>query len=112
MALELKRVMLTILIRVSYHCIAVTFILTFILNSCTQAARRSISVIKMGVVCVGIHVSRCLKEELLAWATDKWLCVIRYLKNSYSTKELKGTNFKNKSRFKFKTILFALLCDP
>ena len=30
---------------------------------------------KGGVVCVGVHVSRCLKEEL-AWATDKQLRVI------------------------------------
>ena len=29
----------------------------------------------MGVVYVGIHVSRCLKGEL-AWAIDKWLLVI------------------------------------
>ena len=41
---------------------------------------------------VGVRVSRCLKEEL-AWATDKWLCVISnimFFKNS-CTKELKGT---------------------
>ena len=30
---------------------------------------------KVGVACVGIHVSRRLKEEL-ASATDKWLQVI------------------------------------
>ena len=30
------------------------------------------SAIKVGVMCVGLHTSRCLKEEL-AWAIDKWL---------------------------------------
>ena len=30
---------------------------------------------KVGVVYVGIHISRCSKEELL-WITDKWLRVI------------------------------------
>ena len=33
------------------------------------------SVIKVGVVCMGVHVSRHLKEEL-AWTTYKWLLVI------------------------------------
>ena len=36
------------------------------------------SVIKMGVVYMGMHVSRHLKEEL-AWAIDKWLRVISNL---------------------------------
>ena len=48
---------------------------------------------KVGVVDVDIHVSSHLKEEL-AWAVDKWFRVIStimYLKNSESTKELKGT---------------------
>ena len=40
--------------------------LTFLLNSCTQATRWSSSVIKVGAVYMGKHVSRCLKEEL-AW---------------------------------------------
>ena len=43
---------------------AVTFTLAFLLNSCTQTARQNVSVIKVGVVGVGIHVSKCLKEEL------------------------------------------------
>ena len=33
------------------------------------------SVTKVGVACVGICVSRLLKEEL-AWAIDKWLWII------------------------------------
>ena len=37
-------------------------------------------------VCISSH----LKNEL-AWAADKQLWVICYLKNSYGTKELKGT---------------------
>ena len=48
MALELKCIILTNLIRVSYSIIAVTYTLTFLLNSCTQAARLSASVIKGG----------------------------------------------------------------
>ena len=47
----------------------------------------------MGVVDVDVCVSNHLKEEL-TWAIDKWLQVIIlycYLKNSESTKELKGT---------------------
>ena len=48
MALELKCVIVTNLIRVNDCCIAVTFTLTFLLN-CTQAARQSASVIKVGV---------------------------------------------------------------
>ena len=63
-ALELKRVIVTNLIRVSYCCIAVTFTLTFLLNSCTQAASWSTLVIKVDLVCVGICILRCLKEEL------------------------------------------------
>ena len=39
--LELKRIVVTNLIRVSYHCIAITFTLIFLLNSYTQAARWS-----------------------------------------------------------------------
>ena len=37
------------------------------------------SVIKVGVVYVGVHVSRHLKEEL-AWARGKWLQVISNIK--------------------------------
>ena len=44
----------------------------------------------MDVVDVDVCVSSHLKEEL-AWAVDKRLQVISNLKNSKSTKELKGT---------------------
>ena len=50
---------------VSYCCIAVTFTLTFLLNRCTQASRQSTSVIKVDIVCVGIHGLTRLKEELI-----------------------------------------------
>ena len=63
-ALEFKHVIVTNLIRASYHCIAVTFTLTFLLNSCTQAPKWSYSVIKVGVGCMDVRVSRCLKKEL------------------------------------------------
>ena len=45
------------------------------------------------MVDVDVRVSSQLKE-VLTWDADKWLRVISticYLKNSYSTKELKGT---------------------
>ena len=42
------------------------------------------------MACVGVCISRCLKEEMVK-ATDKQLHVISNLKNNYSTKELKGT---------------------
>ena len=48
---------------------------------------------KVGVVDVDVHVSTHLKEEL-PWAVDKRLRIIStimLLKNSKSTKELKGT---------------------
>ena len=48
---------------------------TVIQNSCTRVTSQSTSVIKVGVACVGIHISRQLKEEL-TWATDKQLKVI------------------------------------
>ena len=60
-------------------------------------------------VAIDTRVSSYLKEEL-AWSVDKWLWVISTImlfKNSKTTKELKGT-----SRFKFKTILYTLLCGP
>ena len=63
----------------------------------------------MDVVDVYICISSHLKEEL-AWAEDKRLQVISTImlfKNSKNTKELKET-----SCFKFKTILYALLCGP
>ena len=65
---------------------AVTFTLTILLNSCTQATRWNVSVIKVGVVCMGIRILRPLKEEL-AWAMDKCLQVVSnkmlYLKQLY-----------------------------
>ena len=46
------------------------------------------------MVDMDMHVSSHLKEEL-AWVADKWFWVIidtiMLFKNSYSTKELKGT---------------------
>ena len=60
------------------------------------------------VICVSSH----LKEEL-TWAVNKRLLVFSITtlcKNSKSTKELKG--IKEKSFFKFKTILYTLLCGP
>ena len=41
----------------------------------TYVTRQNASVIKVGVVCISVHVLRCLKEEL-AWATYKRLRVI------------------------------------
>ena len=43
----------------------------------------------MSVAYVGVHVSRCLKEEL-AWATDKRLWVIRNMM-LFKTVLLQGT---------------------
>ena len=36
----------------------------FLLNSCAQAGTRSASVIKVGLVCLGVHLSRRLKKQL------------------------------------------------
>ena len=50
-------------------------------------------------------------KRKLAWAVDKRPQVIStgiLFKNSVSTEELKGT--KEQSRFKFKMILYTLLC--
>ena len=61
------------------------------------------------MVDIDVRVSSNLKEEL-TWAIDKRLRVISTVmlfKNSKSTKEL-----KEKSHFKFKTVLYALLCGP
>ena len=41
----------------------------------TYVTRCNTSFIKVGVACVGVHVLKCLKEELV-WATDKRLWVI------------------------------------
>ena len=59
------------------------------------------------MVDVDVHVLSHLKEEL-TWSIDKQLRVISTLENSKSIKDLKET--KEYSRFKFKTILYALLC--
>ena len=56
-------------------------------------------------VCVLSHI----KKEL-AWAIAKWLWVIGTLKNNKSTKELK--RIKELSHFKFRTMLYTLLCGP
>ena len=63
------------------------------------------------MVDVDICVSNHLKEEL-AWAVHKRLrviCTIMLFKNSKSTKKLKLNETKD---FKFKSILYTLLCDP
>ena len=36
------------------HKPLLTYTLTFLLNSCTQATRRNVSVIKVGVMCMGL----------------------------------------------------------
>ena len=92
--LELKPmvVVVTNLIRVNYCCIAITFALKIVTFTKLQEICRA-SVLKIGVVCMGVCVLRCMKEEL-AQATDKRLCItsnIMVFKNSYSTKELKET---------------------
>ena len=48
---------------------------TVVKSSCSRVTRWSTSVIRVDVVYVNIHVSRCLKEEL-AWAIDKQLWII------------------------------------
>ena len=68
MALELKHVVETNLIRVSYHCISHSFHF----NSYLKVIKWSTSVIKVGVAW---HLSRHSKEEL-AWAIDKWSWII------------------------------------
>ena len=45
--------------------LSITFTLIFLLNGYTQAARRSASVIKVGVISMGVCLSRCLKKSLL-----------------------------------------------
>ena len=55
-----------------------------------------------------VRVLSHLKEKL-AWAVGKWLRVVSTIilfKNSKTTKELKEI-----SHFKFKTVLYTLLCD-
>ena len=73
-ALELKCVIETNLIR-GYRYISCYLHFNIPLDSCTQATRWNASVIKVGVVCVGLHVLRLLKEGL-SWAINKRLQVI------------------------------------
>ena len=62
-------------------------------------------------------VDMCIKplKEELAWDADKWLWIISTIMlfkkpiAIHSTMELKGT--QEQSCFKFKIILFALLCS-
>ena len=44
-------------------------------KSCNEATRWSASVIKVGVVDVGVHISSHVKEELTC-SVDKWLWII------------------------------------
>ena len=63
---------------------------------------QSSSVLKVGVVCITVCILRQLLKELVI-AVDTWLQIISYnvIHNSIP--------LKNKL-FKFKTILYALLC--
>ena len=64
-ALELKHVVETNLIRVSYHCISYYLHFNIPFNWLyTQAKRQRASVIKVGVDGMGVLISKCLKEEL------------------------------------------------
>ena len=69
-------------LRIEPCCINQPNKITFLLNSCIQATRQNTSVIKVGAVCMGVGISRHLKEEL-AWAIDKRLQLICYLKQLY-----------------------------
>ena len=63
--LELKCVVDTNLIRVSYRCISCYFQFKIPFKQLYASSKiECASVIKVGVVCIGVHVSRCLKEEL------------------------------------------------
>ena len=65
------------------------------------------AVIKVGVVCMGVHESSYLKEEL-AWDTDKRLRVISIIMSfktvSYTTKKL-----KNKIFLSFNNIVYVAM---
>ena len=93
MALELECVVVTNLIRVSYWCIAVTFTLAFLLNSCTQDARWSASVIKCavcGLACIKVFERRAGLGYRYGCVNGFMLLVIEwYLRKN--SKELKGT---------------------
>ena len=65
----------------------------------------SSSVIKVGVVCINVHILRHLLKEL-AIAIDTWLQIISYIMLFITVYHLKI------KLFKFKTILYALLCGP
>ena len=64
---------------------------------------QSSSVIKVGVVCINLCILRHLIKEL-AIAIDTWLQIISYIMLSITVYHLKI------ELFKFKTILYALLC--
>ena len=57
---------------------------------------------------VNVRLSKSLKEGL-AWAIDKRL---RVVSNKMLFKTVVPLVNKEKNRLKFKTILYALLCDP
>ena len=65
-ALELKHLIETNLIRISYHCISHYFNCNYHLNCGTYVSKKTKpSVAKMGLVNVGIeHMSRLLKVQL------------------------------------------------
>ena len=67
----------------------------------TVGTRWSMSVIKVGLGYMGIHVIKAI-ERKLAYAIDKCLEVNSGI-NSYTTKKVKIKPFK--------TILYELLCD-
>ena len=52
---------------------------------------------------LGIHILKCLKEEL-AWATDKWFRITSNIILSYTTKEIKNKAISSLQ------ILHVLLC--
>ena len=58
-------------------------------------------------VCQRMHIEE-FKRRSLAWAIDKWLQVVS---NKMLFNTVMPLRNKRKSRFKFKTILYALLCD-
>ena len=67
--LELKCFIETTLVRVNYHCINCTFIL---INNCAQAARRSGSVIKVGVVGMAKTFPPSIFCCIYIYGKDRW----------------------------------------
>ena len=65
----------------------------------------------MGVVDVDVHVSSRLKEEL-AWGVDKRLWIISTKMLVIKTVRLLRSYVKGTKHFKFKTILYTMLCGP